>query len=53
MEVSSQLHAPAGPLYLRGRKPQYSLDRRLGGPKRIILALPGVELSYCGSFPVM
>jgi hypothetical protein len=31
MEVSGQLHAPAG--LPPGRKPPYPLDRRLGGPQ--------------------
>jgi hypothetical protein len=40
------------PLYLRGKRPRYPLDRRLGGPrgglddveKRKFLLLPGLEL---------
>jgi hypothetical protein len=34
MEVSGQLHAPAA--LPQGKSPQYSLDRRLGGPRAVL-----------------
>jgi hypothetical protein len=37
MEVSGQIHAPD--LYPQGKSPSYPLDRKLGGPRAVLVAV--------------